>query len=109
MIGEHVTQKSLAEDAMRTREYLAKAFQRAGFTDRDRLEPDKFNVLFNRRDREWVYCYRNLVLLRKRVEKTAFGHQVVYEMPVGERAEENEVRRFEEKILVPSDSDESVG
>ena len=56
MIGEHVTQASLKQDAALTRKYLAEAFQRAGFTDRDRMQPDKLKVLTNLRDREWVYC-----------------------------------------------------
>jgi hypothetical protein len=102
-LGEHVTQDSLTEDSKLTRKYLAEAFERAGFTDRDKLEPDKFRVLTNMREREWVYCYRNLVLLRKRLVRGAFSkYQVEYEMPVAERTEEREVKRFEERPLPPS-------
>ena len=107
MIGEHVTQASLRQDAALTRKYLAEAFQRAGFTDRDRMQPDKLKVLTNLRDREWVYCYKNLVLLRKRLVKGPLStFQVEYEMPVAERDEDRSVRRFEERILTPSGDDE---
>lgn len=108
MIGEHVTQASLRQDAALTRKYLAEAFQRAGFTDRDRMDPGKLRVLTNNRDREWVFCYQNLVLLRKRLVKgDLFQFKVEYEMPIAEREEERSVRRFEERILTPSgDSEE---
>lgn len=113
ILGEHVTRASLAEDAKRTRKYLAEAFENAGFTDKDRFESDKLRILTNRRDRSWVYCYKNLVLLRKSLVKGALGYEVQYEMPVGERTEEKEVRRFEERKFSPSDDPfnptESVG